>query len=208
MSNTPIVKVVNTMSWIPDPFGNTKAENFRWMGFQEVETRDWMEKNDFKDIDKFAVIPDFEFYIFNPFNALPPTKEQSSQDVVNRYVYYHDTIFKGKKIQIATNYAQDTIGRLIEYEDKLDEEKGSMTKWDTTLAYYSPEPYNPYGTSLVDLLEDKQRHQSILLNLAIARAMRSSLGGIRIYNSKKITNRNDSANLTSEPKLIGVNLEM
>jgi hypothetical protein len=82
-----------------------------------------------------------------------------------------------------------------------------MTMRDTTLAYYCPEPYNPYGTSLVDLLEDKQRHQSILLNLAVAKAMRSSLGGIRIYNSKKITNRNDFANLTSEPKLIGVNLD-
>jgi hypothetical protein len=112
------------MTWIPDPYGNTKAENFRWMGFQQVETWDWMDNNDFKNVDKFRVVPNFEFYIFNPYNALPPTEEQSSDDVVNRYVYYHDTIFKGKKIQVATNYDMSVIGRIIEYEDKLDEETG------------------------------------------------------------------------------------
>lgn len=50
--------------------------------------------------------------------------------------------------------------------------------------------------------EDKQRTLSKLLNLAVAKATRSSLGGVRVYDKDAIPNRTDLANLTKDPKLI------
>lgn len=70
--------------------------------------------------------------------------------------------------------------------------------------FFSPQRNNPYGMSIPDLSEDKQRKISKLLNLAVARATRSSLGPDRLYAKDLINNRNDLVNLTPEPKLIGI----
>lgn len=72
-----------------------------------------------------------------------------------------------------------------------------------SLFYYSPERFNPYGTSVTDLTEDNQRAISELLNLAIARAKRSSLGSHIAYDSSMI-NENDMINLSIDPKTIPV----
>ena len=207
--NCPIANYHDPMTRIPDPKGWLKAENFRRMWFQSLTTWDWMENNEFENIERFITSADFEFYMFNPFNKLPPNSEQdTNEDIKNRYVYYHYTTINWDKYQIATNYDMDVIGRMVKIEEVLKSEKDvkSTTLRPITLKYFRPERHNPYWTSVMDLVEDKQRAKSRLLNLAIAKTTRGSLWGHRIYDKWKIPNRNDLAWLTEEPKLIGINL--
>ena len=69
------------------------------------------------------------------------------------------------------------IGRIQKISKILRSEKENENKVlrPVTLTYFSPERYNPYGTSICDLIEDKQRAKSRLLNLAIMKATRNSL---------------------------------
>lgn len=114
-------------------------------------------------------------------------------------------IIKGAKYLLTTNSEFSVIARFIPIKSILqDEEK--CTLWPWSLTYYNPEEFNPYGGSVMDLTEDKQRALSKLVNLGLSRAIRSSLGGTRVYDKSKITNRSALANLTEDPKLIGVNL--
>lgn len=207
-NNTPSVKVADPMTWIPDPRWHSNIENFRFFWFQTSQNRLWMDENWFENVDKFMTPPDFQFYMYNPFNNIWANTEQSTnQDTINRYVLFWYTIIKWKKYQIATNFDFSVIGRVVKIEDVLQSEK----KWANTLrpvslTYFRPRRHDPFGDSLLDFTEDKQHALSKLLNLAIAKATRSSLGNYRIYNKDKFPNRNDLANLTVEPKLLWVSL--
>ena len=209
--NQPIVSNFDPMTWIPDPKWWKDAESFRWMWFQSMMMRDDMKANGFYEdqIENFVKMYDSEFYMFDPYNALPPNLEKSTNDDIRyRYVYYHYTIINGKKYQVATDYSMTTLGRLVSIDAILQAEKKDTRKIlrPITLSYFRPQRHNPYWVSIMDLTEDKQRALSKLFNLWISRATRNSLGWHRLYNKDKIPNRNDLANLTEDPKLIGVNL--
>jgi hypothetical protein len=75
------------------------------------------------------------------------------------------------------------------------------------LTYFSPERHNPYGTSLYDLTEDKQRSLSKLLNLQIAKATRDSFGNDIFYDSSVISNSAQFTELSVDPKAIPLQLQ-
>lgn len=207
--NCPVIYSPNIMTWMPDPLGWLSAEYFRWMWFEAMMTKDDMKTLGFENIEMFQKKYQSEFYNWNPYNRLNTNNEwDSNADRMGYYVYHHYTIVNGKKYLISCNADFKTIGRIVEVDSILKDERYNVgnTMRPVNLVYYRPEEYNPYGTSVTDLTEDKQRTLSKLLNLAVSKAMRSSLGGIRVYNKDLIPNRTDLANLTTEPKLIGISL--
>lgn len=206
-NNTPCVKLADPMARIPDPKGHSNIENFRFFGFQTAQNKLRMDENEFKNVDKFTMPADFQFYMYNPFNNIRANTEQSSnKDTVNRYVLFRYTIIKGEKYQIATNFDFSVIGRIVKIDKVLKQEKEGKTLRPVSLTYFRPRRHDPFGDSLLDLTEDKQFALSKLLNLAVAKSIRSSLGNYRLYDKAKFPNRNDLATLTIEPKLIGVSL--
>lgn len=207
-NNTPSVKVVDPMTWIPDPRWHSNIENFRFFWFQTSQNRLRMDQNWFENVDKFMTPPDFQFYMYNPFNNIRANTEQSTnQDTIYRYVLFWYTIINWEKYQIATNFDFSVIWRVVKIEDVLQvEKKWADTLRPVSLTYFRPRRHDPFWDSLLDITEDKQQALSRLINLAISKATRSSLGNYRIYNKDKFPNRNDLSNLTVEPKLIWVNL--
>lgn len=210
-NNTAIVKATDPMTWIPDPKWWKTAEMFRFMWFQTMMEWDEMKTQWFyeEEIEKFVKLYDSEFYMYDPYNLLPQNREQSNnEDIRYRYVYQHYTIINWKKYQVSTDYWFQTMWRLIPIDAVLWYEKADTSNIlrPVTLSYYRPQRHNPYWVSLMDLVEDKQKAISKLANLGIKRATRNALWWHRLYNKDKITNRNDLANLTEDPKLIGISL--
>lgn len=207
--NCPIIYSPNIMTWMPDPLWWLSAEYFRWMWFECMMTKDQMKELWFANIESFKKRYQSEFYNWNPYNRLATNNESDTNDDRNAYyVYNHYFIAWGKKYWVSTNFQFTEIGRLREVDAIMKDERFDIgnTMRPVNLTYYRPEEYNPYGTSVTDLSEDKQRTLSKLLNLAVAKAIRSSLWGTRLYNKDKIPNRTDLANLTKDPKLIWVSL--
>ena len=111
--------------------------------------RDDMKANGFYEdqIENFVKMYDSEFYMFDPYNALPPNLEKSTNDDIRyRYVYYHYTIINGKKYQVATDYSMTTLGRLVSIDAILQAEKKDTRKIlrPITLSYFRPQRHNPY----------------------------------------------------------------
>lgn len=163
-----------------------------------------MSASGFENIDSFNKNADKEFFDRNPYNQLAANNETTEEPY--KYVYNHYTKFDGRKFLITTNYDMSDIGRIVPIDSILQSEtEETLRPW--SLTYYNPEEFNPYGGSVMDITEDKQRVLSKLLNLAVKRSIRSSVGGTRVYNKMKIPNRSALANLTEDPKIIGVDLK-
>lgn len=97
------------------------------------------------------------------------------------------TMFKGKKVVLVLNAKRSEIlGARYLPQD----EKGNSLSWFITSKRFNPQPHQFKGTSLPDLLEDKQRQKAMIINDQINLA-RSLTYGSYVYDSTKIKNKTD-----------------
>jgi len=141
--------------------------------------------------------------------ALNPFIDSAKDENELLDVYHHFTTIAGKKYQITLGNARTKIIRFKEIEAVLKNEKQDVNAipFPVVLNYYSPRPYDPYGTSLVDLLQDKHRYRNLLANLRFIREKDMALGDDIIYDTNLI-NRNDLSKSTFNKKYIGVDGRM
>lgn len=129
--------------------------------------------------------------------------DQTTVDtLVNNFslgLYYHFTIYEGKKVFTVWNADRSKLLRYVELNDVLKEEKKNKNLIPRPLAltYFRPRRNDPFGESFCDLLEDKEKAKSILANLSVIKAQKEARGGRFVVNSRLISNK--EAVLNSSP---------
>jgi len=209
---TPTVSVAETLTWIPDPMWSYDAQRFRWHWFELQMTKNSLKNNsNFFDIEKVSSQVEEETQLTNEekknnawLNYQEERLDAGDNSLCN--IYYHYTIVDGRKYRLALANKRSLLIWKLELPAVLDIEKEdpSTIPFPIVLNYYDPEEWDPYGNSLVDLLEDKQRWQSKYANLMMQKATREALGNNILYDKNLIPNRIDLTRPTKWPKLIWI----
>lgn len=205
---TPIVESLDTLSWLPDPFGSMDAKNFRWHGFEVEYTQSKMEEIDsgFFNVEQMVTNSDKE----DNGSAQKQTRQARSSETLMNDVNYSDigddkvikcvdlfTSIKGddgvyKKYILTLSNDCTILCRCEELEAITIEEKNNpnLVPFPLTLYYYSPRRGDPFGTSVPDIAEDKQKARSLLKNLRIA-FRKSVLFPMYLYDVDMVKNKRD-----------------
>lgn len=219
-TNTPIAKTMSPLSWLPDPRGGVdptgQEGGFRFYGFEVERSKDEMtEEAGFFNVHNIAVS--------TPNSEQQQTRSAESEahgvngdtpddKLENNVVYQIDwyTMLKNEnggvsKYLLTVSSDAKEIFRIEKIEPVTTEEKAdeSLVPWPLITNYYSPQRNNPFGTSVGDLVEDKQRAKSVLANLRINKE-KADLYPMYVYNTQAIRNRRDLD--FGFNKAIGVNL--
>jgi len=205
-SKTPVARSLSTLTWLPDPKGGIDVKTYRWHGFEVEYTRDEMtEEAGFFNLDRLPKTKgqtggekDLDVAAYKEAQGLAVTDYQKIGRGIDAYnmidfltmLKGHDGIIRKYLVTVDENVKE--IYRLEEIEAVTPKEKDnpSIVPWPITLNHYMPQREDPCGTSIPDLIEDKQRAKSIFKNLRIA-AEKTNLYPMYMYNRDKILNRRD-----------------
>ncbi len=214
IKQVPVRQVMDTRTWVPDPRGWFNPKGFRYH---------WFELSDFRynltedlGFDQEAVSKCF--VAESPETILTRTYEQQSawlfpateslrtwdEEWDEVAVYYHMTRFNGKPVFTVWG---NNIWELIRYEEikpVYEEEKKSVNNipLPVTLNYFAPKKWDPYGTSLADLVQTQHRYKNIMANLMFIREKDFMLWDDVLYDTNVIKNKNDLSTPTLSRKFI------
>ncbi len=212
LRKVPTWDVKDPLTMIPDPRGHTDITKFRFIWFESQMTKEQMtpEKGYF-DVDNLQQTLDAETQTTLVAESQPRALNESPDTTENWYcsVYHHYTILKGKKYLVTMWNQRQWIIRLEEVMPMGIEEKEnpSLVQFPIVLNYYDPIRNDPFGVSIPDLIEDKQRARSVIANLNLIKAKYEALGWIKLYNPYAVRNAADLEQPTVGAKYIPVNPE-
>lgn len=198
-TNTPTIRTVSPHVWVPDPRG-TIDEGFSFHGFELLVNKDELTKDAGYNMDavrklKTDVHDDNEAE--NMRKAYQEAQGLNSISVDRRKtmyapIYHHYTSYKGKKYLVTTGNDHNVVLRIVELPAITEAEKDDprLIPFPVVLNYLSPVRYSPFGTSICDMVEDKQRVNSVLINLAVKKE-KASLYPMALYNPRMVKNRRD-----------------
>lgn len=207
LTKTPIAKHLSALSWLPDPRGGIDAKFYRWNGFEVEYSRGEMTEDcgffnlnllPKKDANKDGSEQEQSRIAYRDAQGLSQVDHQMAKSDNATYdMVDHFTILKGsdgvsRKYLVTVDDNVNNIFRLEELEPvtKKEKEDPSRVPFPITLNYYMPQTEDPFGVSIPDLIEDKQRAKSIFKNLRIA-AEKANIYPMYLYNRDKILNRRD-----------------
>jgi len=125
--------------------------------------------------------------------------DQADDDSALFQVYHHFRTDKNGKKQLITTDPQCTIKlRAVELEYEI----GECPVFNIEVDYWKPQRDNPYGLRPYDVTGRKQNALSLLLNLGLKKAIRSSLGNHILVDKDAIVNKNDLKQLSEFPEII------
>lgn len=168
VKNNPVPKIIDPLTFLHDP-NATKIQEARYWGREILMTKKQMEDNkNFKNLEKLA---DIRTGISQTATAQQKRAEaQGQQPFTVESIDYENkqytllewlTLIDGKKSIIVCDLGFNYIFRGPEeliFKDGL---------WPVVEKSFSPIAHDMWGVSVADLVEDKQRTQAILSNLAI-----------------------------------------
>jgi hypothetical protein len=204
---TPMPKSLNPLCWLPDPNGSLVMKNFRYSGFEVSYSRGEMtEECGFFNLNlldkkraKTGTEQELNEAAYTEAQNLGeteyqdnPNKDNEVYDMVDHFMMIKGADGISRKFLVTFDDAVKDIFRFEEIEAITTEEKSNpaLVPFPLTLNYYSPNRTDPFGTSVPDLVEDKQRAKSIFKNLQLA-AVKADLYPMYLYNRDKILNRRD-----------------
>lgn len=222
----PKWRAVDTISWVPDPNGWLDPEGFRFHGFDITATfAQLSQENTFFNMETLSSKIVEEMQVEGNQQQMTRVKQQMASGlnptsiVLNEnpvcYLYYHYTRYyddSGICHTLQTVWANDR-GILIKVQEVVpvyDEEKENpeIVPFPITLQYFIPERGNPYGISLVDLIQDKHKFKNVLANLMFLKEKDAALGDDVVFDTNIIKNPNDLVRPTMNKKFIGADGRM
>jgi len=217
----PMYSVADPLSWYSDPNPAWyTAQDFRYHGFETETTM-----NDLKNTNSGLVLKSAGYFNLDELEAsiswereknLQFRNEASKLDfqkdnTVNRKVtlYNHYTIINNEKYYIVCDSDCKEILKLIKLEAVTEEEKkdNSLIPFPIVINYFRPRRDDPFGDSVMDYVEDKQRASSKLFNLQLIKATKEALGWDFVYDVNKIKNRSDLQKPSVKTRYIWINLK-
>lgn len=198
ITNAPIVFVPSVKYRRPDPKWWWETKRFRWMWFYSWMTKQEMRNAGFMNVD--AVIQTTDITDVNREDKdISDSYDQADDESALFQVYNHFRTDKKGKIQLVTTSNKCSIlHRAIELEYEI-WEKPVMP---IALDYWKPQRDNCYGIRPYDLSWRKQNALSLLVNLGLKKAIRSSLGNHILVDKDAIVNKNDLKQLSEFPEII------
>ena len=205
-TSTPAPKSMDAMSWLPDPSGYMSIKKFRHCGFEvEYARHEMTEEKGFFNLDMLRAKNANSGSELDETRAAL-TEAQNLDDVLKNTKDPDTEIFQmidwftiivgddgiARKYLLTFDYDVKTLFKCEEIEAITEDEKADPTlvTFPLALNYYSPTRHDPFGVSVCDLAEDKQRAKSVFKNLRIA-AAKAGLYPMYLYNKQKILNRRD-----------------
>ena len=182
----PSIKVIDPLSWIPDPNGWPSIESHRWFWFTEVYLQKWqMKKLGYENIDLAS--PRTITLNQSAEDVATNKDSQLEDDTPNREyeTYVHGFMRDGKKYIAVTNADRTTLHDLVYLRPVTKEEKADETlvPFPVMLQYAIFVTGFPLGISLVDILADTQSTLSKMYNLYLAMAYRNTFWGDRLVRA-------------------------
>lgn len=208
--NVPVYRSVDPISWIPDPLGYIDNHRFHWFEL-EVQDSD-LTDNIYFNVDKITPSESQreqerrnELQQSRQLNGWTPQTE--SQPIYG--IYNHYTIIKGKKYLVTLANDNALLIRFEEIKPVYEEEKKdtSLIKFPVILNQYEPFKGDPFGISVCDLLEDKQKIEQLFLNLNRIKAEHEAWGDTYLVDTSAIKNLNDLRQHTQWPKYVRADLQ-
>jgi len=204
---TPSPKTLNPLTWLPDPNGHLVISNFRWNGFEVTYTKAEMtadagffNTNLLKSKSgKKGTESELTEAAYQEAQGLSPVEhkananpDNTAYDMIDHFMIIRDKDGISKKFLVTFNDEVTEIFRFEEIEavSLMEKEDPSLVPFPLALNYYSPNRTDPFGTSVPDLVEDKQRAKSVFKNLQVA-AAKADIYPMYMYNRDKILNRRD-----------------
>lgn len=203
----PSIKVIDPLSWIPDPNGWPTIETHRWCGFTEVYLQKWqMKKLWYENID--VASPRTITLNQSAEDSATNKDSQLEDDTPNREyeTYVHMFMRDGKKYIAVTNADRTALHELVYLKPVTAEEKADETlvPFPVMLQYAIYVTGFPLGISLVDLLADTQSTLSKMYNLYLAMAYRNTFWGDRLVRAGELEDPDSLNTPTIEGKDIPV----
>lgn len=228
----PLWAVRDPKAWIPDPnimFVDNKV-NARFHGFQVEDYIESLMQHEWYDLEALEglqtdiqweiqlnkisqlqnrwIIPQAEQAFMTNQEYLKGLKEEVKQWRTKFVLYHHYTrLDNGQPFIITIDGSFSRILRFIPIEAVTKEEEKDPFQIDfpVVLNYFSPYPWDPYGVCVPDLIEDKQRAYSVIMNLNKIKATREALWGLFAYDTNLVKNAADlQVPNPNWPKFIGM----
>lgn len=209
---TPVAKIISPLSWIPDPRGWFTIEDHRWAWFDVENSLAWLKASGkYKNLDLInSAAADRQEEIRRAYSIGRSLDDQGVEQIDNKKysIYHHYTIIEGEKWLVTTANYNTIIIKMFKLPAITEEEKENplAIPFPISLKYYSPVKGDPYWISVPDLLRDKQKAESKLFNLAIAKETRNTLWEDIFYNPQKIGNSKTLTTPSINPKAIPVKI--
>jgi len=191
----PIVKRVNPLAMIIDPDWYLSEHRYYW--FEVMEDISLLENDpNYFNLDmvesKFNSDLQQDEQAYSNLRYLNVQYRRWQEDPVFE-VYHHFTIFQWKKYLTSWANKKRLLIRCVEITPELSEEKKNpnLVEFPVVLKYYKPFEYDPYGISIPDLLEDKQKSLQLFTNLAKVKAEFWAYWDVFLYDENAISNIND-----------------
>lgn len=207
--NVPVYRSIDPISWIPDPLGYIDNYRFHWF---ELEVNDSdLTDNIYFNVDK--ILPSEsereqrrreETDQARQLNGWSPQTE--AQPIY--WIYNHYTTIKGKKYLVTLANGNTLLIRFEEIKPVYEEEKQNpaLIRYPVIINHYEPFKGDPFGISICDLLEDKQKIEQLFLNLNRIKAEHEAWGDTFLVDTSAIKNLNDLRQHTQWPKYVRADL--
>lgn len=202
----PMPKVIDPLVWLHDPRASTvngdRAGNgaMRFGGYEMYMTKedmqdhpDFFDEINFTEVDRGGGLESLledateaREYHRGTQAELPNEGESRLGDNSQYVVTVWYTHWKDSKYKV---YLVNERSNVVGFK-KIDRKLGRRTIFPLVGRKLYPTSHEWYGTSIPDLVEDKQRARAVAQNLGL-KAMKADLYPMYIYDANKVTNRND-----------------
>ena len=206
--------IEDPLTWLPDPYSDFMTPaRFHYFEVQILKsemTKDaWFKEDEVSELTSWGNtdIENNKTYR-NEASGLNNVNDEHLED------FYVDC-YDGFRYDSEWDLYLITVsswGNILLREQKIEavtkEEKKSGhidMRTQVNITYFSPKRWDPFGVSLLDLTVDKQKGQSILLNLRMTDAKFSTFGQMNLVNTDIVKNTNDLLNPSTKTKWIWVN---
>lgn len=201
------VAIRDPLTWIPDPFSDYITEG-RWNFFETETTLHELKEMKGVDAEECAgLITELQN------DRTYRNEAQGTNDVndttLDRIVHIYSGFSKiGGKLYAVTTDSK--ISKLLKFEEvnpvtKEEKKTGEVSmKTCVNISWFSPIRGNPTGISMADLILDKQRAQSVLLNLRLIDAKFNTFGQTNLVNTSIVKDTGELTRPSINTKWIGV----
>lgn len=190
----PLFCSESPLNWYPDPNGGIENDyKFHWFE-KQIRLSDLRNKEGYKNLHlvKPWVTDEQKMSNTSQWQADWTEKVAIEQDPDIISIYHWYTCFNWKKYLVTLANERSLIIRKEEIKPVWEEEKkdNSLVKFPVVTTYFSPQRNNPFGVSVGDLTEDKQRAISVIANLRLAKE-KAALYPQYFYDKTRIRNKRD-----------------
>lgn len=202
--NVPIIRVIEPTAWVPDlNFDFINPAQYHWFEFitdkSSLKEEDWFFNLNkvMTDIDMKLQQDDYQKLSTRELQNIKATDDWSTS------IYYHYVCIDWRKYMIVLSNERSLVIKAEEIEPIGDEE---YAEFPIAIRWRSPLRYDPFGVSVMDIMEDKQKMMQLFLNLNRIKAEHAAWGDMFMRDPNAIDNVRDLEIPTMWPKYIKADL--